>query len=123
MRYEYARRGRLLPDEAWTRILAEVAVEAVTPVILAEAGKVITEEQAREIMQQQVEAAKPALLAEVAAVTDERVEQLMERVRRETLLAFAAQLNRAQGDVPAGPARAVLDHVVQMARTAAERQP
>lgn len=35
IRHEYARRGRPLPDEPWTRILAQAAVEAAGPVIAA----------------------------------------------------------------------------------------
>ena len=47
---------------------------------LPEASPLVTEDQAREIMQQQVEAQKPRLLAEVAAATDERLQESMQRV-------------------------------------------
>jgi type VI protein secretion system component VasK len=69
------------------------------------ASPLVTEEQAREIMQQQVEAQKPRLLAEVAAATDERLQESMKLVRRETLLAFAADLDSVGFREPAALAR------------------
>ena len=72
-------------SKEWVRSLAFdtacAAVDAATPHILAAADRVITKDQAREIMQQQVEAEKPRLLAEVAAATDERLERTAALVR------------------------------------------
>ena len=78
-------------NAAGTTAAARRILDAAAPHILAAAGKVLTEDQAREIMQQQGEAEKPRLLAEVAAATDERLEQCVTSVRQRIALAIFAQ--------------------------------